>query len=348
MRWVSILSMLLWQKVKNGINVTIHIADNFKSKILARQDPELLGLIMAFLAVVETGSFAAAAKVLRQTPSTISRKVIRLEENLGVRLLNRTTRSVVITEIGAIYLRYCQSVNELLRSAEAEVVSLSRSPQGLLRLSMPVAFGQRYMTPLLAEFLEQYPKVEIEAAYNDRYVQMVEENIDLSIRIGDLPDSSLVARKVMSNQRLLVASPEYIEKFGAPKHPSELSNYDCIRYTRYRSAGNIWRFIKDGEDREEISATVNGSFRCDDSAAVLTYVQAGAGIGIVADYICYDALMQARLIHLMPEWRVLPASGIYLCWPSTRLLMPKVRYLIDFLAVHLQHLSFNPPRKIKM
>lgn len=317
-------------------------ADNLKNKISNRLDPELLGLIMAFLAVVETGSFAAAAKILRQTPSTISRKVIRLEESLGVRLLNRTTRSVVITEIGAIYLRYCQSINELLNSAEAEVTSMTRSPQGLLRISMPVAFGQRYITSLLADFLELYPKVEIEAAYNDRYVQMVEENIDLSIRIGDLPDSSLVARKIMSNQRLLVASPQYIKKFGAPQIPSDLSRYDCIRYTRYRSAGNIWKFIHEGDVRVEHSVTVNGSFRCDDSAAVLNYVLSDAGVGIVADYLCYDALVQNKLVHLMPEWRVLPASGIYLCWPSTRLLMPKVRYLIDYLVAHLQHLSFTP------
>ncbi len=317
---------------------------SFRGALFGRQDPELLGLMMAFLAVVETGSFASAAKALIQTPSTISRKIIRLEENLGVRLLNRTTRSVAITEMGAIYLRYCRSISELLNSAEAEVTSTSRSPQGLLRLSMPVAFGQRYMTPLLAEFIELYPKVEIEASYNDRYVNMVEENIDLSVRIGDLPDSSLVARKVMSNRRLLVASPKYIQQFGAPHSPADLTQHDCVRYVRYRSAGNIWKFSRESDRRDEQSVPVAGSFRCDDSAAVLTYVLAGSCVGIVADYICYDALIQGRLVHLLPDWDVLPASGVYLCWPSTRLLMPKVRYLIDFMVNHLQHLAFIPPR----
>lgn len=316
---------------------------NFHSKLFNRHDPELLGLMVAFLAVVETGSFASAAKILRQTPSTISRKIIRLEESLGVRLLTRTTRTVVITEMGAIYLRYCQSISELLSSAEAEVTSMSRSPQGLLKLSMPVAFGERYITPLLSKFIERYPKIEIEASYNDRYVQMVEENFDLSVRIGDLPDSSLVARKLMSNRRLLVASPKYVQQFGAPRSPSDLTQHDCIRYIRYRSAGNIWKFTRESDTREEQSVAVGGSFRCDDSSAVLTYALTGTGIGIVADYICYDALVQGRLIHIMADWQVTPASNVYLCWPTTRLLMPKVRYLIDFLVDHLQHLSFDPP-----
>ena len=322
----------------------VDVASNIQGKIHQRQDPELLGLMIAFLSVVESGSFAAAAKILRQTPSTISRKIFRLEENLGVRLLNRTTRSLSVTEAGALYLPYCQSISELLSSAESEVTSMTRSPQGLLRLSVPVAFGQRYITPLLAQFLELYPKIEIEASYNDRYVHMVEENIELSVRIGNLPDSSLIARKIMSNRRLLVASPEYLQRFGAPEVPADLAHHNCIRYLRYRSSGNIWKLHRDGDGHDEQSVTVVGSFRCDDSAAVLHYAISGMGIGIVADYICHDALVQERLVHLMPDWHVVPASAIYLCWPTTRHLMPKVRHLIDFLVGNLQYLSFAPPR----
>ena len=302
-------------------------------------DDERLGLIIAFMAVVDTGSFAAAAERLRQTPSTVSRKVQRLEERLGARLLNRTTRSSALTEAGTIYLRYCRSVSELLGAAEAEVSSLSRSPQGLVRLSMPVAFGQRHITPLLSEFLEIYPRIEVEASFNDRFVDMIAENFDLSIRIGNLPDSSLVARKLTANRRLLVASPTYIEKFGAPTAPADLSHHDCIRYLLYRSSGNIWKFRRQGS-REEQSVNVVGSFRCDNSEAVNTFALSGLGIGIVADYICHGALERGDLVQLLPEWQVVPESGIYACWPSTRMLMPKVRYLIDFLGSNIQQQIF--------
>lgn len=304
-------------------------------------DDERLGLIVAFMAVVDTGSFAAAAERLRQTPSTISRKVLRLEERLGVRLMNRTTRSSALTEAGIVYLRYCRSVSELLGAAEAEVASLSRSPQGLVKLTVPVAFGQRHITPLLSEFLTIYPRIEIEASFDDRFVDMVSENYDLSIRIGNLPDSSLVARKLTSNRRLLVASPAYLERFGAPTTPADLAHHDCIRYLLYRSSGNIWKFRRQGRSREEQSVNVVGSFRCDNSEAVNTFAVAGLGIGIVADYICYSSLERGELVQLLPEWQVVPESGIYACWPSTRMLMPKVRYLIDFLSANMQQQIFT-------
>lgn len=302
-------------------------------------DDERLGLIIAFMAVVDAGSFAAAAERLRQTPSTISRKVLRLEERLGVRLLNRTTRSSALTEAGMVYLRYCRSVSELLGAAEAEVSSLSRSPQGLVRLSVPVAFGQRHITPLLSEFLEIYPRIEVEASFNDRFVDMVAENFDLSIRVGNLPDSSLVARKLTANRRLLVAAPSYVEKFGAPVTPADLAHHECIRYMLYRSSGNIWKFRGQG-GREEQSVNVIGSFRCDNSEAVNTFALSGLGIGIVADYICHGELARGELVQLLPEWQVLPESGIFACWPSTRMLMPKVRYLIDFLSTNMQQQIF--------
>lgn len=303
-------------------------------------DDERLGLIVAFMAAVDTGSFAAAAESLRQTPSTVSRKVLRLEERLGVRLLNRTTRSSALTEAGMVYLRYCRSISELLGAAEAEVSSLSRSPQGLVRLSVPVAFGQRHVTPLLSGFLEVYPRIEVEASFNDRFVDMVAENFDVSIRIGNLPDSSLVAKKLTANRRLLVAAPSYLEKFGAPATPADLAHHDCIRYLLYKSSGNIWKFRHQGRSRDEQSVNVVGSFRCDNSEAVNTFALSGLGIGIVADYICHGALERGDLVQLLPEWQVVPESGIYACWPSTRMLMPKVRYLIDFLSANIQQQIF--------
>ncbi|MEI4472406.1 LysR family transcriptional regulator [Frigidibacter sp. MR17.24] len=304
-------------------------------------DDERLGLIVAFMAVVDAGSFAAAATRLRQTPSTVSRKVARLEERLAVRLLNRTTRSLALTEAGAVYLRYCRSISELLGAAEAEVSSLSSSPHGLVRVTLPVAFGQRHVTKLLAEFLEIYPRIEIEAAFNDRFVDMIAENYDLSIRIGNLPDSSLVARKLTSNRRLLVAAPVYVERFGTPAEPADLAHHDCIRYLLYRSSGNIWRFSHRDNPRREQTVNVVGSFRCDNSEAVNTFALSGLGVGIVADYICHDALERGELVQLLPDWRVVPESGIYACWPGTRMLMPKVRHLVDFLGARLSQQTWS-------
>ncbi|APX24505.1 transcriptional regulator [Salipiger profundus] len=304
-------------------------------------DEEKLGLISAFMAVCDNGSFAAAAEMLRLTPSTVSRKIMRLENRLGVRLLNRTTRRVNLTEAGAIYLRSCRAVTELLVAAEAEVSSLSVSPHGLVRVTVPVAFGQRHIAPLLSEFLQVYTRIEIEAAFNDRFVDMIAENFDVSIRIGNLPDSSLVAKKLASNQRLLVASPKYLEQYGAPRRPADLADHDCIRYLLYRSSGNIWRFGHRKGERPEEAVSVQGSFRCDNSESVQTFALQGLGIGIVADYICHDALKRGDLVRLLPDWTVLPESGIYACWPGNRMLVPKVRHLIDFLHSRLQQVPWE-------
>jgi DNA-binding transcriptional LysR family regulator len=307
-----------------------------RTRLAADLEDDRLGLIAAFMAVVDTGSFAAAADQLRQSSPTLSRKVQRLEEKLGVRLLNRTTRKLGLTEAGIVYLRYCRSVSELLGAAEAEVSSLSSSPHGLVRISVPVAFGQRHITPLLTEFLQIYPRIEVEASFNDRFVDMIAENFDLSIRIGNLPDSSLVARKLASNRRLLVASPAYVEKFGAPAEPADLAHHDCIRYLLYHLSGTVWKFVHRDRPKEEQSVNINGSFRCDNSEAVNTIALGGLGIGIVADYICHDALERHQLVRLLPDWQVVPESGIYGCWPSTRMMLPKVRHLIDFLGARLQ------------
>lgn len=304
-------------------------------------DDEQLGQIAAFVTVVDTGSFSEAALQLRQVSSTISRKVARLETKLGVNLLHRTTRRVALTEAGAIYLRYSRSIIELMASAEAEVASLSSSPHGLVRLSLPVAFGQRHISGLLAEFLEIFPSIEIEASFDDRVIDMIAENFDLSIRIGNLPDSSLIARKLTANRRLLVASPSYIEKYGAPAVPADLSHHDCIRYLLYRSSGNIWHFQHRDSPREETTVTVSGSFRGDNSESINTFALAGQGVGIVADYICADALREKRLVRLLPDWNVTPESGIYACWPSTRMLLPKVRVLVDFLSARIQQKNWQ-------
>ncbi|MEC7764108.1 MAG: LysR family transcriptional regulator [Pseudomonadota bacterium] len=304
-------------------------------------DQERLGLIAAFVSVVDAGSFAAAADQLRQTPSTISRKVLRLEERLGVRLLNRTTRKLALTEAGRVYLGFCRSISELLSTADAELSAFSAAPTGVVRLSVPVAFGQRHLTKLIGEFLKTYPRIEVEAVYSDDIADMISDSFDLSIRIGKLSDSSLVARKLKSIRRYLVASPDYIAAHGQPATPADLADHDCIRYLRYRSAGYIWRFERGDDATCDTTVNVRGSFRCDNSEAVHSSALAGGGIGIVSDYICYEALAQGTLVRLLPEWNVMPESGIYACWPGSRALLPKVRLLVDFLSDRIQRENWS-------
>ena len=288
-----------------------------------------LGLIVAFAAVAEKSSFAEAASALGLAAPTVSRKVQRLEEDLGVRLFNRTTRSVALTEAGKLYYTRCRSIIEELEEADAMLSSLARSPQGTLRLSLPVAFGHLHMSAPIAAFLSEYPKISIEAEYSDRFVDLIDEDFDAAIRIGNLPDSSLVARKLADNRRVLVAAPSYVERFGMPAHPSDLAHHQCVRYARYKSAGNTWRFRR-GAQNETVAVT--GGFRCDNSEAVSEVAEAGLGIGLVAGYVCHRQIRDGGLVQVLADWETVPDSSIYFCYSSSRFLTAKIRLFADFLV----------------
>lgn len=298
-----------------------------------------LGLIVAFVTVAEKLSFAEAASALSLTASTVSRKVQRLEQDVGVRLFNRTTRSVALTEAGKSYYTRCRAIIEELDEADAMLASLNQAPQGTLRLSLPVAFGHLHMSVPIAAFLAQYPKISIEAEYSDRFVDIINEDFDVTIRIGNLPDSSIVARKLAENRRILVAAPAYVEKFGLPSLPSDLAHHQCVRYARYKSAGNTWRFSKGGQNE---AVNITGSFRCDNSEAVSEVAEAGLGVGLVAGYVCYRQLREGRLVRVLPEWETVPDSKIYFCHSSSRFLTTKIRLLGDFLAASFR----NPPWEV--
>ncbi|AYD00615.1 LysR family transcriptional regulator [Neorhizobium sp. NCHU2750] len=296
-------------------------------------NPDRLGLIVAFVTVAEKLSFAEAASVLNQTPSTVSRKVLKLEESLGTRLFNRTTRTVALTEAGRIYHGHCRGVLDDLTQADALVASMNREPQGTLRVSLPVAFGHLHMSSAMVAFLQKHRKISVDAEYSDRFVDMINEDFDVSVRIGNLPDSSIVARKIATNNRLLVASPSYIEKYGVPTSPAELAHHQCVRYSLYKSAGNIWRFRK-GARNEAVNIT--GSFRCDNSEAVSEVVQSGLGIGLVAGYICHRQIAAGDLVPILPDWQSTPESNVYICYSSTRFMSTKVRSFADFMFEHFK------------
>jgi DNA-binding transcriptional LysR family regulator len=291
-------------------------------------DPDRLGLIAAFVAVADKLSFAEAGDILNLTASTISRKVLRLEKTLGVRLFNRTTRKVALTEAGRLYHGQCRNILDSLNEADAMVTSLNHEARGLLRISLPVAFGRLHMPAVFGAYLERHSKVSLDACYSDRFVDLISEDFDLSIRIGMLPDSSLIARNVAVNHRILVASPAYIERFGVPTTPADLAHHECIRYNLYKSSGNVWRFRRGAEEE---SVSVSGHFRCDNSEVVADIAQRGLGIALVARYICHDQILSGTLVPLLQDWQTIPESNVYLCYSSARFLSPKVRSFVDFM-----------------
>jgi DNA-binding transcriptional LysR family regulator len=296
-------------------------------------DLERINLVTAFALVAEHMSFAKAAAITNVSSSTLSRKVARLEELLGLRLLERTTRRVVFTELGEIYFQSCRDILSRLREADDLVTSYSSEPQGLLRVSFPVAFGRLALSDVISDFIATYPKVSVEANYTDRFVNILEEGYNAVVRIGSLPDSSLVARKIGRNRKQLLATPGYLEKYGRPEQPSDLSAHACLCFSHYARSGMIWQF-----KRKNTIETVNvsGDFRSDSSEAIFQAALRGRGIAIVANYICDASVRSGELIPLLPNWVVWPESSVFICYPSNKFMLPKTRAFSDFFVQRLR------------
>ncbi len=296
-------------------------------------DIDRLALVASFLAVAQRQSFTLAASALGISVSTLSRKIARLESSLGIRLFDRTTRRVTLTEVGRLYFDRCRVVAEQLADADRMIEAMVAEPRGLLRISMPVAFGRLVLSPLIHEFMDRYPQVQIQSDYSDSYVDLVRDGYDVAIRIGALQDSELVARRVASSRRLVVASPSYLESHGAPQHPAELAAHQCLVYTRYSDAGAVWRF-KMGDAL--ILQRVGGNFRTDNSEAILEAALHGRGIGLVANYMCHDSIRRGALVQLLPGFVSEPSSNIHIVYTSRKNLSPRIKELSNFLARKLR------------
>lgn len=303
---------------------------------------ERIHLIAAFVLVGNHLSFAKAATEANISSSTLSRKVSRLEELFGVRLLERTTRQVVFTQIGRVFFNHCSEILARLTEADEMVASFNSEPKGVLRVSVPVAYGHLVLSNIMADFAKAFPKVTVEANCTDRFVDILEEGYDAVIRIGTLPDSSLIARKISSNEKQLLASPSYIAAHGAPETPSGLSHHNCLCFSRYERSGTIWQF-KQGEHIEGIK--VQGDFRSDDAETILNAAQQGSGVAILANYISADAIASGRLVPILPKWHIWPESNIYICYPSNKHLQPKTRAFSDFLTKRLRQKTEQPQRE---
>jgi DNA-binding transcriptional LysR family regulator len=284
--------------------------------------------VAVFVRVVERGSFTLAAEDLELSRAVVSKYLTRLEERLGARLLNRTTRRLALTEAGAALFEASRGAIERIEEAEAAVAQLQSEPRGRLRVSAPMSFGILHLGPALAQFARAYPKVSLDLKLDDRYVNLVEEGIDVAVRIGALTDSSLVARKLASTRAVACAAHEYLAQHGEPESPEDLATHNCLIYS-YLSTANVWRFT--APDGREIPVAVNGTLRINNGIVLAEAAVAGQGILLTPSFYVAPLLRQGRLKRILANYR-LKELGIHAVYPQRDHVPPKVRAFVDFLA----------------
>jgi DNA-binding transcriptional LysR family regulator len=285
----------------------------------------------AFVLVVDEGSFTAAARRLGVTKSYASKLVSRLEDRLGIRLLHRTTRKLSLTEPGRGYYERCTEAIQTLEEAETEATWLQNAPRGRLRVTLPTAFGVTYLTQPLAEFKARYPDLIIEAVFSDRHVDILEEGFDLAIRAGDLPDTSLVAQRLASADRVLCASEAYLERRGAPQKPEDLARHECLLYA-YHLAPGTWNLRGPGE--KKVAVEVSGTLVANHAQMLVEAACLGQGILFMPVFHTAPYLRDGRLRRVLPAWR--EPAAIHAVYPEARHLSAKVRAFVDFLVERLR------------
>lgn len=296
----------------------------------------------AFVAVVHTSSFSEAARVLGVTKSCISKQIGRLEERLGVRLLQRSTRSLHLTEAGDAFHQRCLHILRELHAAEEMAAQLHNTPTGTLRLAAPAMFGGRFIAPITYDFLKQHPQLNVELTYTNEGVDIVGCGFDLSIHIGDLPDSTLVARRLCATRSYVCAHPRLLQEHGTPLHPRDLRNLPCLDAAAADPC-LAWRFSgPDGELRLKLDARVG----CNHLDALLEACRQGLGFAMLPDYIAQELLQRGELHAVLTSWTA-AETPVWLVYPHTDL-SAKARLFIDFLVArlelpHLRELPADPP-----
>lgn len=280
-----------------------------------------------FAKVVEAGSFIAASEALGISRPMVSKHVARLEYDLGVKLLNRTTRTTSVTEAGRAFYARCLDIFARLDEAVQEASNLRIEPKGQLRISASHSFGRQHLTRSIVNFQKAYPDIEIDLTLNDRMIDLVDEGFDLAIRIGHLADSALIARKLGNCALTLCAAPSYLETHGIPKTPKDLSDHNCLVYC-YLAEGKSWAFTKDGKVH---TAKVSGNFQANSGDAVVEAAVSGLGIVLEPSFLTSPYLKSGKLVQLLGDYEI-PQRGIYAVYPQDRLLPQKTRVFIDFLV----------------
>lgn len=283
--------------------------------------------MVVFARVVAAGSLSAAARELGLSPAVVSRRLSALEQRLGVRLINRTTRSLHLTDEGATYYDTCARLLAEVEEAEAAVSAGRADPKGPLKVALPASFGHRHIAPLIPKFAERYPSVQLALTLSDRNVNLIEEGFDLAIRIADLADSSLAARKLAPNRRVVCASPEYLRRYGTPHHPPELARHNCLTTTEFSAT---WEYR--GPTGEPGSVRVSGNYACDNWEVLREWALAGLGVALKSTWDVRPQLEDGSLVPLFPGYTFDTDVAIYAVYPHRRFLPAKTRAFIEFLA----------------
>lgn len=294
-----------------------------------------LNEMLIFTRVVQSGSFTAAAQLLDMPKSSVSRKISDLEDRLGARLLQRTTRKLGLTDVGRIYYDRCARIVGEIEEADQAVGNMQAAPCGPLRITAPLSFS--LLGPIVGEYLKRYPSVQVELVCTDRRVDLVNEGFDLAIRAGQLDDSSLVARHLGAIERVVIASPAYLKQHGSPRQPTDLQQRACIAFGAI-SAHSLWT-LNNGDKQVEVRITPR--LTVNDLELVCEAARAGIGIALIPRFICTDDLRTGKLKQILRDWRsnTTPLHAVY---PTTRHLSPKVLSFVELLRERLPNTVLAP------
>ncbi|MFM0119128.1 LysR family transcriptional regulator [Paraburkholderia sp. RL18-101-BIB-B] len=292
---------------------------------------ENLSGIVAFVQTAEASSFVGASQRLGLSPSAVGKSVARLEQHLGVRLLQRSTRRVSLTDDGERFYERCRQILDALSEAEAMMLQANAAPRGRLRVTLPT-IGYRFLLPILPEFAERYPEIDLELDFNDRIVDVIEGGFDAAVRSGDLPDSQLMAKRLGPFRFVLCASPGYLQRHGVPLAPADLARHACLRF-RFPTSGKLQHWAFRGLP-EDAAARFPTALTCNNMEALRAAAELGLGVAYMPDFLARDAIRAGTLQNVLDD-HLAHAGQFSVLWPSSRQLSPKLRAFVDFLSERL-------------
>lgn len=291
--------------------------------------------LILFYQVVKLGSFSKVAEKNNLANSVISKHIARLEKELGVQLLHRTTRSLTLTEVGQALVRQAEMISQITAEAVDTASGFDENVSGHIKISIPTISGELFLAESIAEFAQNYPDISVEVRLENEFVDLVKEGIDLAIRTGVLDDSTLIAKSLITSHWVVCCSPKYIEKYGMPQTPNDLVRHNCLTYTYQNQGANEWRF---GHGEQQQKVKVSGSFATNNSQALRKSVIAGYGIAYIPRCSVYQDLKKGLLVELIPDYKT-RELGVYAVYPYTKHLPRKIKLLIDHIKLGYQNLS---------
>lgn len=285
-----------------------------------------------FVQIVKEGTLSGAARELGVTPAAVSKRLARLEEAVGVPLLNRTTRRLSVTDAGELYYANALRILAELEDLERLLSQDRAAPKGLLRVNAPLGFGRTYITPIVSNFVKRYPEVEVQLQLSDHPLSLVDESYDIGIRFGDVPDARVIATKIADNRRLVCAAPSYLKQHGVPRVPNDLARFNCIVLRQNDAAYGTWRFTK---GRQTETVKVRGTLSSNDGEVALNWALDGHGLLLRAEWDIAKYLRSGRLQIVLEDYATPPAD-IHAIYPEKHKLSPKVKVFVEFLAASFQ------------